>query len=286
MIQTENISVSADSARAIDSTAQAPREVYTSQYPAGFARLKGNDSVVARTDTLAVMREPAGRDAMWHSNSLLGSSGVMAMLLLAILAVVVSYRSGYKYVHNMWHNIFSVKMRDFEDHTLDETWILVTLVLNSCVVQGVFLFCAVTRDAALYAHTNPRLFLYVGLLSAVALVYYLCQLGLYRLLGYVFGTPEQTESVLNGFKAITSLVGLLLLPEVMVMLTFPHTTETMLIVGAISYLCARVVFIIKGFRIFYYNLLSSVYFILYLCAVEIVPPIIVWVISMNVCFVF
>ncbi|MBR1543974.1 MAG: DUF4271 domain-containing protein [Muribaculaceae bacterium] len=284
MIQTENISLPADSA--VDSAAQAPREVYTPQYPAGFAKLKGNDSVVARTDTLAVMREPSSRDTFAHNNSLLGSSGVMSLLLLVLLAVVVSYRSGYKYVHNMWHNIFSVKMRDFEDHTLDETWILVTLVLNSCVVQGVFLFCAVTRDAALFAHTNPRLFLYVGLLTAVVLLYYLCQLAFYRLLGYVFGTSEQTESVLNGFKAITSLIGLLLLPVVMVMLTFPHITEKMLIVGAVAYLCARIVFIIKGFRIFYYNLLSSVYFILYLCTVEIVPPIIVWVISMNVCSVF
>jgi len=40
------------------------------------------------------------------------------------------------------------------------------------------------------------------------------------------------------------------------------------------YLVARLIFIIKGIRIFYSNLTSIVYFILYLCAVEIVPVVV------------
>jgi len=45
----------------------------------------------------------------------------------------------------------------------------------------------------------------------------------------------------------------------------------MLLVAAGLYICARLVFICKGFRIFYGNLSSIVYFLLYLCAVEMVP---------------
>ena len=124
---------------------------------------------------------------------------------------------------DVWHNIFSVKMRDFEDHTLDETWILTALVLNACVAQGVFLYSAVAWSGdALFSRLNANVFLYCGILSVLCLVFYLCQLVLYRMLGYVFGTAEQTQSVLNGFKAMVSLQGLLLLPEVMLMLTFPH----------------------------------------------------------------
>ena len=285
MIQTEHITEVADSA--VDSVAQARREVYTPQYPGGFAMLHGNDSALARIDTVAGVRVPVPRGAQEHHHPLTGNSGAMSMLLLCLLFVLVSYRSGYKYMQNMWHNIFSVKMRDFEDHTLDETWILTALVLNACVAQGVFLYSAVAWSGdALFSRLNANVFLYCGILSVLCLVFYLCQLVLYRMLGYVFGTAEQTQSVLNGFKAMVSLQGLLLLPEVMLMLTFPHITETMLIVGFATYLCARIVFIIKGFRIFYNNLLSSVYFILYLCSVEIVPVLLVWVISVYVCSAF
>ena len=47
----------------------------------------------------------------------------------------------------------------------------------------------------------------------------------------------------------------------------------MLWIGVIIYISCRIVFICKGFRIFFNNLVSLLYFILYLCSVEIVPVI-------------
>ncbi|MBR5727625.1 MAG: DUF4271 domain-containing protein, partial [Muribaculaceae bacterium] len=51
----------------------------------------------------------------------------------------------------------------------------------------------------------------------------------------------------------------------------------------ILYICARFIFIFKGIRIFYSNLLSILYFILYLCGVEIVPLIVIYGITINLC---
>ena len=93
----------------------------------------------------------------------------------------------------------------------------------------------------------------------------------YHVLGYVFADSISTRLWIDGFKATQSLLGLLLLPVIGVMLLKPELSTPMLLVAAGLYICARLVFICKGFRIFYGNLSSIVYFILYLCSLEIVP---------------
>ena len=50
----------------------------------------------------------------------------------------------------------------------------------------------------------------------------------------------------------------------------------MVATGSVLYLVVRLIFICKGFRLFYDNLLSSVYFILYLCTLEIAPLILLY----------
>ena len=69
----------------------------------------------------------------------------------------------------------------------------------------------------------------------------------------------------------TVLLGILLIPVVGALLVWPSACKILLIFAIILYFCCRIAFICKGFRIFYSNLPSLVYFILYLCSVEIVP---------------
>ncbi|MDE6061420.1 MAG: DUF4271 domain-containing protein, partial [Duncaniella sp.] len=47
-------------------------------------------------------------------------------------------------------------------------------------------------------------------------------------------------------------------------------------IAIICYVLVRLIFIFKGFRLFYDNFGSLLYFILYLCTLEIVPPVLLW----------
>ncbi|MCH5320108.1 MAG: DUF4271 domain-containing protein, partial [Paramuribaculum sp.] len=51
----------------------------------------------------------------------------------------------------------------------------------------------------------------------------------------------------------------------------------------VLYVLARIMFIVKGFRIFYTNSASIVYFILYLCSLEIVPVTIFFYLAYLLC---
>lgn len=221
-----------------------------------------------------VMEVPAGAAPTPVPPSPLRSPVVMGLMMLVAMAVVLSYRTGYKYLENFVRNMFSTRRREnlFDDHTVNETKILTALIGLSCVMQGFALMVGVSLAVPSLASgilRSPALSL--GLGTAVVLVYYLLQLLVYHVLGYVFTDSISTRLWIDGFKATQSLLGLLLLPVIGVMLLKPELSTPMLLVAAGLYICARLVFICKGFRIFYGNLSSIVYFILYLCSLEIVP---------------
>lgn len=225
-------------------------------------------------EEVTVMEMPAGAAPTPVPPSPLRSPVVMGLMMLVAMAVVLSYRTGYKYLENFVRNMFSTRRREnlFDDHTVDETKILTALIGLSCVMQGFALMVGVSLAVPSLASgilRSPALSL--GLGAAVVLVYYLLQLLVYHVLGYVFTDSISTRLWIDGFKATQSLLGLLLLPVIGVMLLKPELSTPMLLVAAGLYICARLVFICKGFRIFYGNLSSIVYFILYLCSLEIVP---------------
>lgn len=247
------------------------------QYLSGFPDTVQCDTAVASMTALPVIEVPPGTPAEPLTTGPLHDTGCMALLLAGVMAVVVSYRSGYKYLESFLHNMFSTRRREnlFEDHTMNETRVLTALMANTCIVEGLLFFLALdtfvpSLSPALHAHVA----LHVCLLTAVAAVFYVGQLAVYTLIANVFSDAINARLWKAGFNATQSLLGLLLLPLLALALIVAQATKEMLICATFLYICARIVFICKGFRIFYSNLPSLVYFILYLCAVEIVPVVV------------
>ena len=111
-------------------------------------------------------------------------------------------------------------------------------------------------------------------LTGYALMFYVAQYILYRIMGYTFLPDKASVKLLiDGFNSSQAVLGLLLCPVAFIMLLSPDITRPMIYLAAILYFAARIVFVCKGFRIFFNNLASLLYFILYLCSVEIVPVI-------------
>ncbi len=126
-----------------------------------------------------VMEMPAGAAPTPVPPSPLRSPVVMGLMMLVAMAVVLSYRTGYKYLENFVRNMFSTRRREnlFDDHTVNETKILTALIGLSCVMQGFALMVGVSLAVPSLASgilRSPALSL--GLGTAVVLVYYLLQL--------------------------------------------------------------------------------------------------------------
>ena len=252
---------------------------YAPQYLDGFpTAAQEGDTVLGDIDGLPVMEIPAGDEAMNFPRSPLHDTPSMALLLAGLLAVTLSYHKGYKYIENFFHYMFSTRRREnlFEDHTVNETSIQAALIANTCIVEGFIIYFAVQLMwPALAPKLQQGVFAHVAAYTGLALAFYAAQWVVYKVLGYTFLDKVGSKLWIDGFKASQSFLGLTLLPVLVLLMLYPAHGKLLLSVAASLYLVARLIFIFKGFRIFYGNLSSILYFLLYLCAVEIVPLVLV-----------
>lgn len=279
IIQTDSLSV-------VTPATDSVMPYYAPQWTDGFPQPVPGDSTIESVSSYPVMDVPHGLAPACPLNSVLGDTGTMSLVMLGVLFVVMSYRSGYKYIESFFHNMFSTRRREnvFEDHTVNETQILTALILNTCIMEGVLMFYGLGMVVpSVMSHLHSAVFAHVGAFSALALIFYLAQLLVYNIVGNVFADSVATKLWTDGFKASQSLLGILLFPIVAVLMVRPELCKILLTSAIILYFCSRIVFICKGFRIFYSKLPSLVYFILYLCSVEIVPLSLMSALTINLC---
>ena len=196
-------------------------------------------------------------------------SGAMALLLGVALMIMANFRHYSTFLKIFAQDLWSVRNRGniFDDRTVSESRIMASLVMLACVCEGILAFSAVNA----LSPGSLRVFPAICTGVAVAAGYYIWQLVAYTVTGYAFASRSGRRQWIKGFNASQALLGLaLVIPAVTAMFN-PAAATVMVATGAVLYLVARLIFICKGFRLFYDNLLSSVYFILYLCTLEIVP---------------
>ena len=268
-----------------DTVVAAPKE-HRAQYLSGFPRHEGNDTSFQHINQMPILEVSDAGNARTHNSSPLHDTGSMIMFLLSCLFLITSYRLGNVYISNLMHNMFSTKGKDdlYADHTMSDTRIIVALIINTCLMEGLLLFYGLAWiDPQLTLALQRSVFLHVFVLVMSAGLFMTLQLLLYRLIGFTFSDDNLTELWVGGFLSSQATLGLLLFPVVVITLVFPSTIKLMITIAIILFILARIVFIWKGFRIFFNNLSSSIYFILYLCAVEIVPPLLAIAGTVYVC---
>ena len=244
--------------------------------------------VPVQADTAArpVIEVPEPVQAQPFARSPLHDTPSMALLLTGVLAVTLCYHTGYKYIENFFHYMFSTRRREnlFEDHTVNETSILAALIANTCIVEGFIVYFAVQLLWPGFADSlKSQVFIHIAAFSGMAVGFFLIQWLVYKVMGYTFTDQTGSRLWIDGFKSSQSLLGLVLLPVLVLLMLYPAHGKVLLAVAAALYFSARLIFIFKGFRIFYSNLSSILYFLLYLCAVEIVPLVIMTSVTYWIC---
>lgn len=200
-------------------------------------------------------------------------SGVMCLLIAIFLILTANFRHYSTFIKTFTQDLFTVRRRANafdENNTVSETKLLVSLVTLVCLCEAIILYSSSTVVRGAGA------FVTIGLLTLLTGGYYLCQLMAYQTVGYLFGTSTGTRQWIKGFNASQSLLGLFLLVPALLLLFNPGMAPLLLSVSIALYGMARFIFISKGFRIFYDNYSSLVYFILYLCTLEIIPPVVLF----------
>ena len=283
---TENVQNITDTASTAAPDTVVSPVTHKAQYLNGFPVSECNDTATAHIAQMPVLEVPKGSNARTHNTSPLHDTGSMIMLLLSCLFLLTSYRMGRSYISNLGHYLFSPKGKDdlFAEHTSSDARIIIAMIVNTCLMGGIMMYYGLLwYNPSLTVALQNSVFLHVLVLTAAMGLFVTLQLLLYRLIGFTFTNESLTDMWVQGFLASQAVLGLLLFPVAVITLVFPSTIKLMVTIAIILYILGRIVFICKGFRIFFNNLSSSIYFILYLCAVEIVPPLLALAGTVYVC---
>ncbi|MDE7160810.1 MAG: DUF4271 domain-containing protein [Muribaculaceae bacterium] len=206
-----------------------------------------------------------------------GSSWVTGGLLLLFCIVALRFRNNYRYIVGLIRDLTEVRERhNMFDDTVRETSFLVLLNLLQGGCAGVVL------AYALFDAPSP---LQTALCTGACLVYTLVMWMAYSIVGNVFSDRVHTRMWVRGFISSQGLLSLPLLPVALLCLCYPGEAHTLILTGLGCLICAKLVFIWKGFRIFFTQISSWVLFLYYLCSLEIVPLILTAVGAMAVCSV-
>lgn len=204
------------------------------------------------------------------------NSAIISSLVVLLLLLLVCLQRGRRLLPALFRDMWRVRSRKkiFEERTSNENRIITIFGLQLTV----FMALLVNAGADLMAGQPPLSDSAALLLPIVALcgAFYLLQIITYWCVGYAFTTSSGRKMWLRGFYAVQTFLGFGLAIPALVTVFYPDAAGLAVTIGAILYIFSRIVFISKGFRIFYQNYWSLLYFILYLCTLEITPLVIIY----------
>ena len=200
-----------------------------------------------------------------------GVSFIIGGLFLLFLVVALRFRNNVKYAVTMFRNLVETRTRQnvFND-TVRETSLIVLLNILWCASAGIIGFCIFN---SLYPGEWPWPLRSIGMLwgMAVAVGYSLFMWGAYASVGWVFSDRVHSELWVKGYLACQALMAPAFFLTALVVMCQPYTAPGAAAAVAIVFISAKLVFIWKGFRIFFNQFSSWVLFLCYLCSLEIVP---------------
>lgn len=213
--------------------------------------------------------EPAARPSLPGYDS-----GVLCLLLGMFLLLAYNFRHYSTFLKNFATDLFSIRRREgfFDVRTASETGVQFSLMFMACLSEGIIVNSAIGGAFDVGFGAFPV----ICALAFVAGLYYVWQLVAYYTVGFVFADRVSAKMWMKGFNASQALLAMLLVVPAIVVLFNPGGAGVVVTLGVIFYVLTRILFICKGFRLFYDNFGSLIYFILYLCSLEIVPLVLLY----------
>lgn len=202
--------------------------------------------------------------------SLADSSSLLSIIFISIAFVLFNFKHCRRIFSTLTHELLNDRQRAnaFDERTSNENRVLALLIFILCVFEGIILYFIPTSETSPSSIYNlPLLISLIGL----SISYYIFQLTALVTIGYSFTDSASMAQWIKGFNGSQLITLLLLTIPALTMVFYPNIVEEMTIISLILYIFTRILFIFKGFRIFYHKFYSLIYFILYLCTLEIIP---------------
>lgn len=227
-----------------------------------------------------------------------GMSWILTGLLLLFAWMAIRFSGNSKYLGALMRNAIEVRERGnaFDDTVRETSFVLLlNLMWTACIgvllysfimpasgySEGFSIFGLMPGALKVSAHGSPAMGM--GICAGVTMLYMLFMLTAYFVVGNIFTDKVHTRMWVRGFMSATGLSTPVMFALALVVICYPASTQIALILAFVMLVFTKIVFIWKGFRIFFTQRGSWVLFLCYLCSLEIVPIVLLYVSAAGAC---
>jgi hypothetical protein len=217
-----------------------------------------------------------------------GLSWIFLGIVLLFCLIGLRFRNSFRYLRAIVSDITQTRTRQnaFDD-TVNETSFMLLLNLLWVTCAGVMFWflvrLGITADLPFHPEIPDKPVLGIAICIGVSIIYLLVMQLAYWTVGMVFTDPKHTRIWMKGSTACYALCSILIFPLALLLLCYPEWAPILLKIAAVAFILCKFMFICQGFRIFFTQFSSWLLFLYYLCSLEIVPLIIAYVATLQIC---
>ena len=245
---------------------------------------KADSDSLQLADLHAVQEVDSGFEGTPISYSPRTDDAIALTLLVCFFLSSIALARGKKFLSQQVKDFVLHRERTsiFDSSTAADVRYLLVLVLQTCVLSGItFLNYFHDTCPALMDHVSSLLLL--GIYVGFCLAYFLLKWLLYMFLGWTFFDKNKTNIWLESYSALIYYVGFALFPFVLFLVYFDLSLTNLVIIGSIILIFTKIFMFYKWIKLFFHQFSGLFLLILYFCALEIVPCLLLYqgMIQMN-----
>ena len=245
---------------------------------------KADSDSLQLADLHAVQEVDSGFEGTPISYSPRTDDAIALTLLVCFFLSSIALARGKKFLSQQVKDFVLHRERTsiFDSSTAADVRYLLVLVLQTCVLSGItFLNYFHDTCPALMDHVSSLLLL--GIYVGFCLAYFLLKWLLYMFLGWTFFDKNKTNIWLESYSALIYYVGFALFPFVLFLVYFDLSLTNLVIIGSIILIFTKILMFYKWMKLFFHQFSGLFLLILYFCALEIVPCLLLYqgMIQMN-----
>ena len=245
---------------------------------------KADSDSLQLADLHAVQEVDSGFEGTPISYSPRTDDAIALTLLACFFLSSIALERGKKFLSQQVKDFVLHRERTsiFDSSTAADVRYLLVLVLQTCVLSGItFLNYFHDTCPALMDHVSSLLLL--GIYVGFCLAYFLLKWLLYMFLGWTFFDKNKTNIWLESYSALIYYVGFALFPFVLFLVYFDLSLTNLVIIGSIILIFTKILMFYKWIKLFFHQFSGLFLLILYFCALEIVPCLLLYqgMIQMN-----
>lgn len=289
----------------IAAATQARRDTATYQIPsrdAAATLLYANDTTATPDTSASFENNLLGNDSVYSTEiigkqhgetgvplpyNVAGDNVITALLIATILLTLISLSRSRQFMARQTKDFFRIQHGDVitVSETSNEIAAQLFLSLQTCLMLSVLSFLYIRQFIAdVFTFDSPYALLWILIGCFVA--FYVVKAILYIVANLTFFDTRSNERWLSIYLYILAAQGLLMLPAVLLQVYFDIAIETVLIYTLSVVVLAKILSFYKCYTIFLRRRGGILQLILYFCALEMTPPLLLWGIMVMIidCF--